>query len=104
MVREIHVEDLLSHRVVDSAGETIGRLEELVARDEADGCFIEEFHIGRAALFERWALSPLGRSLLGPLLSKRRATMYRVPWSLMDLSDPRHPKVRARRAELMTTE
>ena len=97
---ELHVEDLLSRRVVDAAGETIGRLEEIVATDEADGCFVEEFHVGRAALLERLGITAIGRSLLGPLLPKRSAQLYRVPWRLMDLSDPRHPQVRCRKAEL----
>jgi hypothetical protein len=95
----VRVELLAGRRVLDADDRPIGRLEEIHA-DRVDlECLVREYVIGPAALLERlgaWAggLQPLRGAL------RRFDWEYRIPWELLDLSDPRRPRVRARRSEL----
>ncbi|HEX8944767.1 MAG TPA: hypothetical protein VF785_16625 [Gemmatimonadaceae bacterium] len=96
--RELHVEQLLGKRVRDADGRVVGRLEEFHV-EVIDGDYaVTEFLIGPEAALQRIGvfLTQLPFFQLIPL-SKRE---YCVSWILMDLSDPEHPRVRARRDEL----
>lgn len=98
---EIHVEKLLGRRVRDVDGHVIGRLEELHVELRDSEHVVTEFLIGPAAALERIGvfLSQMPYFRLLPMPK----TEYCVPWELMDLSDLRHPRVRARRDELRKT-
>ncbi len=84
--REVHLELLLGCLVRDSEGRPVGRIEEIEA-DRVDlVCLVKEFHLGPHALGERLAV-PLLRAL------GRRRQPVRVPWDLLDWSDPAHPRL-----------
>jgi len=96
--RELRLEQLIGCRVVDAAGERVGRIEELVA-DAAEGeCRVREYHVGSVALLEH-----LGGGLGSRLLRLIWPGAHRgwvVPWEKMDLRDPGHPRLTCTRAEL----
>ena len=100
--REVRLERLLGRKVVDAAGEVIGRLEEVIAevRVHARGSdhVVREFHVGKYAMLERLGAGPLGRELVR-LLGVRHEG-YAVPWEEMDLSEPERPRVRVGKSRL----
>lgn len=100
--REVRVELLEGRRVRDVDGRGIGRLEEIHAERQDLECVVREFVVGPAALLERlgaWAGATAPFKHIGGVAKKLRWE-YRIPWQLVDLSDPAHPRVRCRRAEL----
>lgn len=98
--RELHLELLLGKRVVDAAGERVGRVEELIAEQHGDRYLVREFHIGGYAFFERFGGSIFLRALLGKLGLKSRHEVFRVSWDALDLNDPDHPRVDRPKREL----
>lgn len=93
-VREVHVEHLLGRKVRDSAGHVVGHIEELRSAIVNGELVVLEFHLGPAAVLERLgvALNQL------PLLHFIRSgyAPRSVPWQMMDLDDPHHPRLRGR--------
>ena len=98
--RECRVELLIGRRVVDTNGEVVGRLEEIVADYVDDEYVVREFHVGAFAALERLGTGMFGRSLLRLIGGGRIYTGYIVPWRHMDLSDPEHPRVTVAKSEL----
>ena len=97
-VTEVHVEQLLGKKVHDSEHHVIGRLEEFHVEVVDDEHVVTEFLIGPEALLQRVGGFLLRLPILRLIpMSKRE---YCVPWTLLDLADPHHPRVRARRDEL----
>ena len=88
MADEIHVELLVGRRVLTRNGDSLGRIEEVRANDQAE---IVEFHVGKQALLERL-------SILGLLSHKRKG--YRVRWDQIDLTDPDRPALTVEEEEL----
>lgn len=103
-VTECRFELLLGRRVVDADGEVVGRLEEVVAELRDDEYEVREFHIGAYAMFERLGAGMLGRGLLRLVGGNRLYDGYVVPWKLMDLTDPEHPRVTVPKRELARLE
>jgi hypothetical protein len=99
MTREVRLETLVGRRVVDSDGHLVGHLEEVVARREGRALIVVEFRLGAYALMHRLADAAMGRVLLR-VLPFSRPLLYRVPWRVLDLSDPARPTFRGRREEL----
>jgi hypothetical protein len=97
---ECRVELLIGCRVVDAQGDVVGRLEEILADYVDDEYLVREFHVGAFAAFERIGGGMLGRGLLRLLGGNRIYDGYVVPWQLMDLSDPDHPRVNAAKGTL----
>jgi len=75
--RRIHLEKLVGKVVVDSTGQKVGRLEEIIVNGEG---LVEEYVLGREGLWER--LGIVGLSLI--FLGKKRKGK-RVPWEKMEL-------------------
>ena len=95
---EVHVEQLLGKKVHDSEDRLIGRLEEFHIEVVDDEHVVTEFLIGPEALLQRVGGFLLRLPILRLIpMSKRE---YCVSWTLMDLTDPDRPRVRARRDEL----
>jgi hypothetical protein len=94
MSRPLHLEQLLGKMVRDPAGAKAGRILSVQAEMEGDDCVVREYLLGTAALLHRLGITLL-RSVGGrePL---------RVPWDLLDLSDPDRPLLRCSLAELRT--
>jgi hypothetical protein len=98
MSTEAHVEQLLGRRVRDADGEIVGRLEEFRVEIIGGEPVVTEFHVGGAAVLER--IGAFGAQM--PFFSWLPFTPheYRIRWQDVDLSDPRHPRLRVRRSEL----
>jgi sporulation protein YlmC with PRC-barrel domain len=96
--REVHVELLLSRRVVDFTGRSVGRIEELRGERDGSDVVVTEYLLGTDALLERLLGFFLELPFLRLLRGKDRG--FRVPWNKMDLSDPKHPRVLCTRDEL----
>jgi hypothetical protein len=97
---EVRVERLLGRWVVDSEGRKVGRVEELLAADQDGECRVLEYHLGSYGKLE--GIGAMGRlgGALARLISNRSHEGYAVRWDRMDLSDPAHPRLTCRRAEL----
>lgn len=105
MAGELHLERLLGCRVMDANGRSAGRIEELRAVRHGMDLEVREYLLGPAALLERLIRSTLSLPLLrlaarGPLAP----TLRRVPWELMDLADPEHPRIHCAREALPTSD
>lgn len=87
MSREVRVQDLLGRRVRAGNNQSIGRIEEIRVEKRGKGFVVLEYHLGAVALMER--LSAHVGSWFG-----RTRSMRVVPWAQLDLSDPRHPRLR----------
>lgn len=95
---EIHVEQLLGRTVNDSEGRVVGRLEEFHVEVVDGEHVVTEFLIGPEALLQRIGGFLLRLPIVGLIPLPKRE--YCVPWTLVDLADPHHPRLRARRDEL----
>ena len=87
--REIHLERLLGHKVFDSEGELIGRIEEVVARRHEGEWVVQEYWVGSSALLYRLSARGAARALLSLFVSKEQAPGYRVPWDKIDFTHPK---------------
>ncbi|HUJ13879.1 MAG TPA: hypothetical protein VL284_08845 [Thermoanaerobaculia bacterium] len=92
-----HVEQLSGRRVWDADGKVVGRIGAIVARRRGRDYFVDEFHLGPAALMERFGISTA--RIVG--WKRHHREPLRVPWQQLDLSDPDHPRLRCTREELM---
>ena len=96
----VRVELLIGRRVVDAAGEHVGRIEEIVAAEVDGECRVLEYHLGTFGALERiGAAGRLGAGLLNAFVPRTHRACA-VRWDRMDLSDPAHPRVTVRRGEL----
>jgi sporulation protein YlmC with PRC-barrel domain len=87
---EVRLDQLLGRTVIAQSGRAVGRIEEVIAVEESDGCYIDEFHMGRYALAERMAAWRITRSIARVI---GHGKSYRVPWNKLELSDPKRPKL-----------
>jgi sporulation protein YlmC with PRC-barrel domain len=97
---EIHVELLLGTKVRDVDGEDIGRIEELRVERDDKALLVDAYLIGTSALIERLSAWTLVRPIQRFLNTRKLYSLYRVPWQDMDLSDPKHPRVRIAKRDL----
>ncbi|HKH47983.1 MAG TPA: hypothetical protein VKM72_25270 [Thermoanaerobaculia bacterium] len=95
MTRKVHLELLLGKLVRDPDEVRVGRILSVRADREGDECIVREFDLGVAALMER-----LGISVLRIVGWPGGREPLRVPWDLLDLSDPERPRLRCPVAEL----
>ena len=102
--KRIHLEMLLGRKVIDIDGKSVGRIEEFLAEERDGEMVITEFHLGRQALWERLSIAGLAYSALLPLGARKGHATHKVPWHKMDLSDPKHPKLRGRKADVEEVE
>jgi hypothetical protein len=98
-VRELHVERLVGHRLRDGSGESLGRIEEIVAERRGTDWYVVEIHIGPGALLERLVELTTLVPMLGAV-QRRLRKRYRVPWQQLDLTDEHHPRATVRRTDL----
>jgi sporulation protein YlmC with PRC-barrel domain len=93
-MRELNADLLIGRRVYALNGRSIGRLQDIRVEMRADECVVTEYLVGVYGLFERLAASDIGRTVLRTLRAGRSGGGYAVPWSQLDLSDPRRPRLR----------
>lgn len=98
--REIHLELLLGKQVLDCEGNAIGRIEEIRAEPEGEDWTIREYLVGITALWERLSAWRIGIGLAKLLGARKLNGGYRIPWNLLDLSDPESPRLYCTRSEL----
>jgi len=91
--REIYLERLLSTRVVDTNGQSVGRIEEVRAEKQGDAVYVQEYLLGPYALLARLSV---WLTRLPPMrwVYDHGSGGYRVPWDQLDLTDPERPRLR----------
>jgi len=91
----VHLELLHGKLVRDPDGARVGRIHSVLAEIDGEDCVIREYGLGTASLLARLGISA-SRIIGLPV----RAEPLRVPWELLDLGDPEHPRLRCSRDEL----
>jgi hypothetical protein len=103
---DLLLSDLHGRVVYDVRGRRLGRLEELRAEIEphADGAVyvVTEYYVGAYGALEALAGGHFARHLLNLIAPVFRYKRYRIPWAVMDLSDPERPRVSVSSEELPT--
>jgi hypothetical protein len=97
---EVNVELLLGTKVRDLDGVEVGRIEEIRVERDDKSCLVEAYLIGASALIERLSAWTLVRPIERFLGARKLYTQYQVAWNDMDLSDPRHPRIRIAKRDL----
>jgi sporulation protein YlmC with PRC-barrel domain len=91
-MKHIALRQLLGKKVLDSEGETIGRLEEIEAQRGDEFCVVNSYLVEHRGLFDRISSWALTASMQQKLERRTSARPYRVAWDQMDLSDPDKPR------------
>ena len=89
----IRLELLVGRKLVDSNGRRVGRIKEFIADRGASECFLEAVLVAPRRIVDvLW--------LIVSALGKHHDPEYtRIEWRLIDVSDPRHPRLRCSREE-----
>jgi hypothetical protein len=90
----IHLEQILSRRVLDPAGKYAGRIEEVLAERQGERWVVTEYLLGAGGLKERLSIVGAAAWLVDILGGHGNPTSHRVPWDQMDLSDPKRPRLK----------
>ena len=85
----VHLETLLGKEVIDAQGRKVGRILSVTGVSEGPQCFVSAYQLGTGALLAR--LGIVSARLVG--LRWKHAPKS-VPWQMMDLSDPDHPRLK----------
>lgn len=91
----VEVQQIVGNRVRDNAGRVLGRIESILAEVAGPQCVIHEYHLGTTAFLARIGFHTARLFGFTP-----RLHLLRVPWKLMDLSDPTQPHVGCSEEEL----
>jgi len=102
--KRIHLEMLLGRMVKDIDGQKVGRIEEFRCEERNGETVITHYLVGQQGLWERLSIPGLAYSVLLPLGAKKGAATHKIPWDKLDLSDPKHPKLRGRKDEVEEVE
>jgi hypothetical protein len=97
--KKIHLELLLSHRVLDQAGKPIGRIEEVYAQQENDEIIVKEYLMGPYGLLERLSVLVKAEAILH-WLGIGNPRRCQIPWDKLDLRNPQKLKLLCDIAEL----
>src|SRR5579859_2034437 len=96
-MKYVRLDKLLGKQVVDARGRKVGRIQSVSGNYDGPQCYVTTYDLGAGALMAR--LGIITASLIGlPLQRKSK----RVPWQLMDLSDPSRPRLTVPVEELPT--
>ena len=94
-MKTVHLELLLGRVVRDPEGKKVGRVFAVRAETEGEDCVVTEYLLGAAALRARLGIS--AKRLFGwPVRGKPLS----IPWDLLDLRDPKKPRLLCAVAEL----
>ena len=95
--RTVSLHDLVGRVVHDAEGRRIGRIEELKAEIAfergGNDYVVTRFGVGRWGPFDAIASGRIVQQLVRRITRATSYVHYDVPWQLMDLSDPEHPRV-----------
>ncbi len=95
MTAFVEVQHLVGRAVRDREGRVIGRIESILAAIVGPKCVVDEFHLGTAAFLARIGFDTA--TLFGFTPNPH---LLRVPWKLLNLSDPKCPRVGCTAEEL----
>jgi len=101
--QEIHLELLLGKRVFALNGRAIGRVEEVCAELDEGAASVNEFLVGKYAIFERLSAWEIGRAILG-LFGALIKSGYRIRWDQIDFTNPERPTLTCQVSELAPLE
>jgi len=94
--RTISLSDLIGRPVRDADGRKIGRIEELEAEIElhphGNDYVVTRFDVGRVGPLDALATGRFVPQLLRWVTRATGYVRYEIPWDLMDLRDPAHPR------------
>ena len=96
----VNLEHLAGRRVLSLRGKSVGHIEEIRVERDGDELLVTEFHVGIFAAFERLSALPVGTEVLDLFRLRHRDYMYRIPWDMLDISDPARPRLRCRLEQL----
>jgi sporulation protein YlmC with PRC-barrel domain len=88
-----NVDQLVGRRISSERGEKIGRVQAIEAEQVGDDWVITELRVGGQAALERFSAWML-HALLPHRWRPKPASLYRIPWDKIDLSDPKHLRMR----------
>jgi sporulation protein YlmC with PRC-barrel domain len=88
---EVHVEQLVGRRVLDTRGRPVGRLHEVRAERVEGDWIVTDYVLGVGGLIERLAAGALVASVLGAWAP--RPKRHVIPWDALDLSEPERPRL-----------
>jgi sporulation protein YlmC with PRC-barrel domain len=97
---EIKVELLIGAKVRDVNGDEVGRIEEITVDRQENALLVESFLIGASALISRLSAWTLVRPIHRSLKARHIYSAYDIPWQDLDLTDPKHPKLRTAKRDL----
>jgi len=93
--RELRVSELAGRVVRDVEGRKVGRIEELFAEleqhEDGNDYVVTQIHVGSFGALEVIGGGEIVRHLLARVGRLVGYKSYRVPWELVDLSDPKRP-------------
>ena len=96
--RTVSLHDLVGRVVHDAEGRRIGRIEELKAEIAfergGNDYVVTRFGVGRWGPFDAIASGRIVQQLVRRITRATNYVHYDVPWHLMDLSDPKRPRVK----------
>ena len=102
--RTVSLSDLVGRPVHDADGRRIGRIEELdaeiVLERGGNDYVVTRFGVGRWGPFDAIAHGHFVQQLVRRITRATSYVHYEIPWELMDLSDPKRPRVKCAAGEL----
>jgi len=102
--RTVSLDDLVGRAVRDADGRRIGRINELeaeIALERGGNEYVvTRFGVGRWGPFDALATGHFVPQLIRRITRATGYVHYDIPWELMDLSDPKHPRVKCAEEEL----
>jgi sporulation protein YlmC with PRC-barrel domain len=94
-MKSVHFELLLGRKVLDFEGRRVGRILAVRVEPAGEDYVVREYLLGTAALLTRLGISA-GRLFGLPV----HREPIRIPWDLLDLRDPKKPRLLCAAAEL----
>src|SRR5436853_294144 len=102
MPQKLHlVRDVLDKLLVDRNHEPLGRADRIVLVMQDDGAArVARLEIGSPGLAQRLSIPAISLATLRILGASNHPPSHRVPAKMLDLTDPKHPRLRGRVHEL----
>ena len=98
--RRIHAEHLVGRTVHDVDGCRVGRIEEIEVELHNGIWCVTDYVLGHRGLLKRLSFRGIAPLFFPALAKMDRNRADRVPWQKMDISNPKRPKLRCRKADL----
>jgi len=93
MTQELRLERLIGRILTDAAGNTVGRVEDVVAEPDGDDYLVTHLVVGPNARLARWLAFGHQIPVLDAVGFGRAPRVRHIPWAWLDLSDAEHPRL-----------